>query len=114
MLAELDHRRAPGMSPPRPRPPGGSGPVPLRQTAVVTVGMTGTTFCDSAGVRTLVRAAQLSAASGGELRLAIGSSPAGRLLQLNRLDQLAPVYRDVRHSLAAPGAGFPGPPGTAV
>ena len=81
---------------------------------VVTLDMTGTTFCDSAGVRALVRAAQLSAASGGELRLAIGSSPARRLFQLNGLDQLAAVYRDVRHSLAAPGPGFAGPSGTAV
>lgn len=81
---------------------------------VITVDMTGTTFCDSAGARALVRAAQVSAASGGELRLAIGNSPVRRILQLNGLDQVASVYPDVRHSLAAPGAWLPGAPGPAV
>ena len=81
---------------------------------VITVDMTRTTFCDSAGIHALARAARHSAASGGELRLAIGSSPVQRILQLTGLDQFAPVYRDVPHSLAVPRAGCPGPPGPAV
>jgi anti-sigma B factor antagonist len=81
---------------------------------VITVDMTATTFCDSAGIHALARAAELAAANGGELRLAIGGSPIRRILQLTGLDQFIPVYRDVQQSLAAPRAGSPGTPSPAM
>jgi anti-anti-sigma factor len=65
----------------------------------ITVDLTATTFCDSAGVGVLARAHQLATENGGELRIALGRSPVARILQLIGLDQVVPVYRDVQHSL---------------
>jgi anti-sigma B factor antagonist len=72
---------------------------------VVTVDMTATTFCDSAGIREFARAHRQAAVSGAELRLAVGDSPVRRILQLTGLDQVLPLYDDVRQSLTAPVAG---------
>ena len=69
---------------------------------VITADMTATMFCDSAGVNALARAYELAAASGIELRLALGDSPATRVIQLIGLDQVMPLYRDVQQSLATP------------
>jgi phosphoserine phosphatase RsbU/P len=76
---------------------------------VITADMTATMFCDSAGVHALARAHELLAASGGELRLVLGDSPAARILQLIGLDQMVPVYHDVQQSLAIPRTGPDGP-----
>jgi anti-anti-sigma factor len=67
----------------------------------VTVDLTATTFCDSAGIGVLARAHQLASADGGELRIALGHSPVARIIQLIGLDQIVPVYPDVQHSLDA-------------
>lgn len=83
--------------------------VAAQSPEVITADMTATTFCDSAGMHALVRARRIMAASGGELRVAIGDSPAVRILQLTGLDQVVPVYRDVQQSLATPRAD-PVPP----
>jgi anti-sigma B factor antagonist len=72
---------------------------------VITADMTATEFCDSAGVRALVRAHERAAAAGSELRLALGDSPAARIIQLIGLDQIIPPYRDVEQSLATPRNG---------
>lgn len=76
--------------------------VATRCPAVMTVDMTGTNFCDSSGIHALARAHRLAASNGGELRIAIGSSPALRVLQLTGLDQVLPVFPDVAQALAAP------------
>jgi anti-sigma B factor antagonist len=72
---------------------------------MITADMTATEFCDSAGVRALVRAHERAAASGAELRLALGDSPAARIIQLIGLDQIVPLYRDVQQSLDTPTTG---------
>jgi anti-sigma B factor antagonist len=72
---------------------------------VITADMTATMFCDSAGVNALARAHELAAACGAELRLALGDSPATRVIQLTGLGQIVPLYRDVRQSLATPRNG---------
>lgn len=72
---------------------------------LITADLTGTVFCDSAGVYVLTRTRELVAAKGGELRLAIGDSPVARIFELTGLDQLMPVYRDVQQSLETPPAG---------
>jgi phosphoserine phosphatase RsbU/P len=72
---------------------------------VITADMTATMFCDSAGVNALARAHELAAAGGSELRLALGDSPAARVIQLIGLDQIVPLYRDVQQSLATPPNG---------
>jgi anti-sigma B factor antagonist len=67
---------------------------------VITADMTTTLFWDSSGVSALARAHELAATSSSELRLALGDSPAARIIQLIGLDQIVPVYRDVQESLA--------------
>jgi phosphoserine phosphatase RsbU/P len=72
---------------------------------MITADMTATVFCDSEGLHVLGHAHELAAAGGSELRLALGDSPAARILQLVGLDQIVPVYRDVEQSLATPRNG---------
>jgi anti-anti-sigma factor len=72
---------------------------------VITVDMTATAFCDSAGVGALARAHELAAEREAELRLALGDSSAARIIQLIGLDQIAPVYHDVEQSLSTPRNG---------
>jgi phosphoserine phosphatase RsbU/P len=72
---------------------------------VITADLTATQFCDSAGVSALVRARDRTAAGGAELRLALGDSPAARIIQLVGLDKIVPVYPDVQQSLATPRNG---------
>ncbi len=83
--------------------------VAVERPDVLTADLSGTIFCDSAGVHTLARAHRLVAANGGELRLAVGGSPCTRILELTGLDQVLPIYRTVQESLltsrAAPGGG---------
>ena len=72
---------------------------------LLTADLTGTVFCDSAGVYVLTRAHELVRANGGELRLALGDSPVARIFQLTGLDKIMPVYRDVQQSRDTPRAG---------
>ena len=76
---------------------------------IITADMTGTNFCDSSGIHALARGHRLTAANGGELRLAVGASPAARVLQLTGLDQVLPVFADVQQSLDTPGTRRPAP-----
>jgi anti-anti-sigma factor len=77
---------------------------------LITADLTSTTFCDSAGVQAVARAGEHSAASGTELRIALGDSPVARIFQLTGLDQAMRVYRDVQQSLDTPRPGAePGP-----
>lgn len=78
---------------------------------VITGDLTGTTFCDSAGVHAIARAYERAAANGAELRLAMGDSPVARILQLAGLDQVIAVYSEVQQSLDAAPAGSSPPPG---
>ena len=49
---------------------------------LITADLTSTTFCDSAGVQAIARAAEHSAASRADMRIALGDSPVGRVFQL--------------------------------
>ena len=77
---------------------------------MITADMTATEFCDSAGVRALVRAHERAAAVGSELRLALGDSPVVRIIQLIGLGQIVPLYRDVEQSLPPATGPTPGQP----
>jgi anti-anti-sigma factor len=77
---------------------------------VITGDLSGTTFCDSAGVHAIARAYEQAAASGTELRLAVGDSPVARILQLAGLEQVIPVFTGVKQSLGTVPAE-PSPPG---
>ena len=68
---------------------------------VLIIDMSGTTFCDSAGVRAIIDATRLTAASGTELRLV--ATAALRILTIVGVDQLIPIYPDLEAALAARG-----------
>ena len=67
----------------------------------LVVDMTGTTFCDSAGITALVRAARRADANGATMRLAVTAPPVLRVLTLVGIDRLIDVYPDVDAALAS-------------
>jgi anti-sigma B factor antagonist len=64
-------------------------------TRALIVDMTATTFCDSAAVHSITRAARRAAASGAEIRLAAGTQPVLRILRLLGIDRVIGVYPSV-------------------
>jgi anti-sigma B factor antagonist len=79
--------------------------VVARSPETITVDLTATTFCDSAGISVLAHANELAAENGGELRIALGDSPVARIIHLIGLDEIVPVYHDVQQSLETAGPG---------
>lgn len=69
----------------------------------VVVDMTGTRFCDSAGLQALTAAHQRARAEGGELRLVL---PAGgsvrRVFALTGADRFVPCFAHLEEALAKP------------
>lgn len=57
--------------------------------------MTATTFCDSAGITALVRAARRAAATGATMRLAVTAQPVLRVLSLVGIDRLIEIHPSV-------------------
>jgi anti-anti-sigma factor len=78
--------------------------------AMVVVDMTRSTFCDSASVAALVRAAQQARSAGIRLRLA-GSGPVLRVLRLLEADRIIEVHPSLAAAIGesaprvAPGSG---------
>ena len=67
----------------------------------VVVDMTGTWFCDSSGLHTLLRAHKLAVSEGGELRLVVpGGGTVPRVLALTTLDLLLPCFSSLAEALA--------------
>jgi anti-sigma B factor antagonist len=60
--------------------------------AGLVVDMTATTFCDSAGITALVRAARRADANGATMRLAITALPVLRVFNLVGIDRLIEIY----------------------
>src|SRR5215475_11634171 len=72
-----------------------------RGHATVVVDMTGTQFCDSAGLRELVRAHKRARADGGELRLVLPADGAVlRVFTFTGLDRLIPHSTALEQALA--------------
>lgn len=67
--------------------------------AVLTIDMSETTFCDSAGVHAIVAAHQQAAATGTELRLV--ATAVLSILTLVGVDQLIPIYPTLDAALTA-------------
>jgi anti-sigma B factor antagonist len=67
----------------------------------LVVDMTPTTFCDSAGISAITRAARRAAANDAIIRLAVAASPVLRVLNLVGIDRLIDVYPDVSAALAS-------------
>lgn len=72
-----------------------------RGAAALIVDMTATASCDDAGAEALVRACQRAVASGTWLRLAVPAPVVRRVLSLNGLDRLVPVYPSREAAIAA-------------
>jgi anti-sigma B factor antagonist len=78
--------------------------------AVVVVDMSGTTFCDSAGVQAIIAASRQAAADGTELRLV--ATTVLRILTIVGVGQLVPIYPTLETALAGtypPQASTPDP-----
>lgn len=72
----------------------------LNQGALVLIAdMTATTFCDSAGITALIRAARRAAANGAVMRLATVAPPVLRVFTLVGLDRLIDIYPSVEDAL---------------
>jgi len=71
-----------------------------RGPTTLIVDMSGTTFCDSAGVNALVRAYKRSSASGAEMRLVVTSPGVQRVLAITGVDGLIDIYPSVAAALA--------------
>jgi anti-anti-sigma factor len=61
----------------------------------LVVDMTATTFCDSAGISAITRAARRAAANDATMRLAVIESPVLRVLNLVGIDRLIDIYPNV-------------------
>src|SRR5262249_57650226 len=79
--------------------------------AAVVIDMSGTTFCDSAGVQAIIDAYRQAAANGTELRLV--ATAVLRVLTLVGIGQLVPIYPALEAALARTSTGqgsTPDPP----
>jgi anti-sigma B factor antagonist len=79
-------------------------------TVALIADMTATTFCDSAGITALMRAAKRAAATGAEMRLAVTAPQVLRVFTIVGIDRLI----DIHPSVAAARASLPGQTGDLV
>ena len=77
--------------------------------AELIIDMTGTASCHHEGAAAVARAHQRATASGTQLRLAVTTGAVQRVLCLNGLDRLIPVYSSLGAAIAAaaPAATVP-------
>lgn len=66
--------------------------------ALVVVDMSGTRFCDSAGLNVLVAAGRQARAEGGEVRLVIVGEAIGRMLALTGVERVTPVFASLEEA----------------
>ena len=70
---------------------------------VVIADMTATTFCGSAGLNTLVRASKRATAHGCELRLLLPGPNVWRIMKIQGVDAVLPIFFSLEEALAGPG-----------
>jgi anti-sigma B factor antagonist len=73
----------------------------------LVVDMTGTRFCDSAGLRVLVDAHKRAVAEGGAVLLAVPAAAVLRVLEITGIDQVIPHFASLDEAVAH-AAGSPG------
>jgi anti-sigma B factor antagonist len=66
----------------------------------VIADMSGTTFCDSVGIRVLVQACGRAKADGTDLRLLVSSRNVLRVMELVGVDAMLPLYPSIDEALA--------------
>lgn len=72
-----------------------------RGAAVLIADMTGTASCDHAGVEAIARACQRAGINGTQVRLAVTAPVIRRVLSIEGLDRLVPIYPSVEAATAA-------------
>jgi anti-sigma B factor antagonist len=82
--------------------------VVAQDASLVIVDMSATTFCDSAGVTALVRAARKASASGAGLRVATSAPAVVRVLAITGVDRLIEIYPSVAAAMADAGTDAAG------
>ncbi len=70
---------------------------------VVIADMTATTFCGSAGINTLIRANKRATAHGSELRLLLPCPNVLRIMKIQGVDAVLPIFFSLEEALAGPG-----------
>ena len=76
-------------------------------TAILIIDMSGTTFCDSAGLKAIITAHSRAAETDTQLRLV--ATTVLRILTIVGVDQLIPIYPTLEAALAGTPATDPGP-----
>jgi anti-sigma B factor antagonist len=71
-----------------------------RGSATVVVDMTGTQFCDTAGIHVLVAAHKRALSTGGQLRLVIDSPHVLRIFAITGIDRVIPLFARLDEALA--------------
>jgi anti-sigma B factor antagonist len=74
--------------------------------------MSGTQFCDSAGLSVLIRAHKRAQAEGGELLLVVPATSVLRIFALTGIDRMIPNFSSLEDALAAHLAPAELPPAT--
>jgi len=74
-----------------------------RGAAVLIADMTATESCDHAAVEAIARACQRAAISGTQVRLVVSAPVVRRVLSIEGLDRLVPIYPSLEAAAAAPG-----------
>jgi len=72
-----------------------------RGPALLIADMTGTASCDHAGVEAIARACQRAGISGTQVRLAVIAPVVRRVLTIEGLDRLVPIYPTLEAAMAA-------------
>jgi anti-sigma B factor antagonist len=70
----------------------------------LVVDMTGTQFCDSSGLHTLLAAHKRAQAEGGELLLVIPAAPVLRIFAITGIDRMIPNFTSLDQALTQPSA----------
>ena len=68
----------------------------------VIADMTATTFCDSAGIAALIRAKNQVTAHGAELRLLLPCPNVLRVLKIQGVDAVLPIYHSLEEAQKRP------------
>jgi len=76
-----------------------------RGAAVLIADMTGTASSDHAGVEAIARACQRAGISGTQVRLAVTAPVVRRVLAIEGLDRLVPIYPTLEAAMAASNVG---------
>lgn len=75
----------------------------LQGVKALVIDMTFTTFCDSQGVKVIVRTRRRAEAEGVDLRLVTASPQVLRILSVTALDTVVRVYRRLEDALCVGG-----------